>query len=74
MAGLISSGHRNCIAIVPDLEILQNYNIRKLELKHNSAYRKIYLAISNTRPLPTCVKTFYNFSLNYALNHQKNFC
>ena len=67
MAGLISSGHRNCIAVVPDLEILQNYNIRKLELRHPSAYRKIYLAVSNTRPLPGCVKTFYDFALEYAL-------
>ncbi|MEY8337656.1 LysR family transcriptional regulator [Lachnospiraceae bacterium 62-35] len=68
MAGLVSTGHSNCIAIVPDLEILQNYNIRKIRLNHPDAWRKIYLAVSGKRPLPGCVRTFYNFALDYATN------
>ncbi len=68
MAGLVSTGHSDCIAIVPDLEILQNYNIRKLRLDHPDAWRKIYLAVSKKRPLPGCVRTFYDFALEYASN------
>lgn len=68
IAGLISSGHKNCIAIVPDLEILNNYQIKKIQLKHPAAYRKIYLATLKDRLLPACVKTFYQFALNYSFD------
>ncbi|RGY97719.1 LysR family transcriptional regulator [Clostridium sp. AM58-1XD] len=56
MAGLVSTGHSSCIAIVPDLEILQNYNIKKIRLNHPDAYRKIYLAVSKNRPIPPLCK------------------
>lgn len=71
MAGLISTGHNNCIAIVPDLEILRNYNIRKIKLDHPKAYRNIYLAISKKRPVAPCVRLFYDFALEYASTLQE---
>lgn len=66
MAGLVSTGHKNCIAIVPNLEILQNHNIRKMNILHSKAYRNIYLATLKKASMPSCVKLFYDFILNYV--------
>ena len=61
IAGLISTDIDHCIAIVPDLELLDRYNIKKIKLNHPNAYRNIYLATANNRPMPNCVKLFYDF-------------
>ncbi|MCM3762098.1 LysR family transcriptional regulator [Alkalihalobacillus oceani] len=66
MAGLVSSNHNNCIAIVPDLDVLENFSIKKIPLNHPNAYRTIYLATSNIKPLIPCVETFFHFILHYA--------
>ena len=66
MAGMVSSGHRDCVAVVPDLDILEHYAIRKIPLKHPDAYRNIFLATSKKHPLPPCVRTLYDFALAFA--------
>ncbi len=66
MAGLVSTNHNNCIAIVPDLDVLDNFPIKKIPINHPDAHRNIYLATSKNRPLLPCVEVFYNFVLKYA--------
>ena len=66
MAGLVSTNHNNCIAIVPDLDVLENFSIKKIPIDHPNAYRYIYLATSKTRPTVPCVEVFFNFILEYA--------
>lgn len=61
IAGFISTGIDQCIAIVPNLEILDGFKIKKLNINHKDAHRDIYLAIANNRPMPNCVKLFYDF-------------
>lgn len=61
IAGFISTGIDQCIAIVPNLEILDGFKIKKLNINHKDAHRNIYLAIANNRPMPNCVKLFYDF-------------
>lgn len=61
IAGLISTDIDHCIAIVPDLELLDRYIIKKIKLNHPDASRNIYLATANNRPMPNCVKLFYDF-------------
>lgn len=66
MAGLVSSNHNNCIAIVPDLDVLENFSIKKIPINHPKAYRNIYLATSKIHPRIPCVEVYYNFILKYA--------
>ena len=66
MAGIVSSGHRDCIAIVPNLEILQHYSVRKIPIRHPKAYRNIYLAASQTHPQAPCVAMFREYVIAFA--------
>ncbi|MBE7721369.1 LysR family transcriptional regulator [Lacrimispora indolis] len=61
IAGFISTGIDHCIAIVPNLELLDGFKIKKIKLNHPDAYRNIYLAVANNRPMANCVKLFYEF-------------
>ncbi|MGE4352552.1 MAG: LysR family transcriptional regulator [Oscillospiraceae bacterium] len=61
IAGFISTGIDKCIAIVPDLELLNGFKIKKCKINHKNAYRNIYLAVANNRSMPNCVKIFYDF-------------
>jgi hypothetical protein len=66
MAGVVSTGHKNCIAIVPHLEILQHYPIKEIPVRHPNAYRNIFLAISRKHPLAPCVRQFHDYTLWFA--------
>ena len=66
MAGMVSTGHRNCIAIVPNLEVLRHYSIKKLPIRHKKAFRNIYLAMSKKHPSAPCVRTFRDYILQFA--------
>ncbi|ETP67324.1 hypothetical protein G159_19460 [Planococcus glaciei CHR43] len=66
MAGLVSTNHNNCIAIVPDLDVLENFSIKKIPIDHPQAHRNIYLAASNIHPMVPCVEVFFDFILSYA--------
>lgn len=66
MAGLVSTNHNNCIAIVPDLDVLDNFLVKKIPIDHPHAHRNIYLATSNIHPILPCIKVFYDFVLSYA--------
>lgn len=62
MAGFIAAGIAGSIAVVPDLEILNSFNIKKIPINNTKAQRTIYLAQSKSHPLPECVKEFYNYT------------
>nr|WP_106779464.1 LysR family transcriptional regulator [Lysinibacillus timonensis] len=65
MAGLVSTNHNNCLAIVPDLEVLDNLPIKKIPIDHPNAYRNIYLATSQHHLSVPCVKLFHDFILQF---------
>lgn len=66
MAGLVSTNHNNCIAIVPDLDVLDSFSIKKIPIDHPNAFRNIYLATSKIHPTLPCIEVFFNFILQYA--------
>ncbi len=68
MAGMVSTGHRNCIAIVPNLEILRHYPIKKIPLRHPQAYRNIFIATAKDRPAAPCLKLFRQYIIHFAKN------
>ena len=61
IAGFISAGVAECSAIVPDLDVLNIYNLKKIKIDDEKAYRKIYLARAKNRPMAACVKVLYDF-------------
>ena len=61
IAGFISTGLGGCTAIVPDLELLDSFPIKKIRIRHPDAKRTIYLASSIQHPMPYCVQTFRNY-------------
>lgn len=61
IAGFVATGIGGCTAIVPDLELLDSFPIKKLRIRHPNAQRTIYLASSVNHPMPLCVRTFYQF-------------
>lgn len=65
MAAFAASGHQGCIAIIPDLEILDSMPIKKIKIQHPDAHRNIYIATLKNRPIPGCVKSFYNYLCEY---------
>ena len=71
MAGLVSTNHNNCIAIVPDLDILNNFSVKKIPLHHSEAYRTIYLATAKSRSLLPSGANFFHYILEYASNVYK---
>lgn len=70
MAGMVSTGHRNCIAIVPNLAVLRHYPIKKIPISHPKAYREIYLALSLAHPYAPCVGIFRDYILRFAKTHR----
>ena len=61
IAGFISAGVAECSAIVPDLDVLNIYNLKKIKIDDEKAYRKIHLARAKNRPMAVCVQVFYDF-------------
>ena len=61
IAGFISAGVAECSAIVPDLDVLNIYNLKKIKIDDEKAYRKIHLARAKNRPMAACVKVLYDF-------------
>ncbi|ASV67204.1 LysR family transcriptional regulator [Cytobacillus kochii] len=71
MAGLVSTNHKNCIAIVPDLDVLDNLRIKKIPINHPNPFRNIYLATSKNRHKVPCIELFYTFIVNYTKNKKE---
>ena len=66
MAGIVSTGYRDCFAVVPDLEILQHYAIKKIPIQHPGACRNIFLAASRKHPHAPCVELFKDYTIHFA--------
>ncbi len=61
IAGYASTNMQNCIAIVPDLSILNNFAIKKIDIDNPYAFRNIYIATSTNNETPLCVGVFHTF-------------
>lgn len=71
MAGLVATGHKNCIAIVPNLEVLEYYPICKIAINHEKAHRDIFLARRNKPFVSPCAELLQSCILKYAATVKK---
>lgn len=65
MAGFVSASMNDCVAVVPDLKVLEHFNVKKYAINHPEAYRYIYLATLKNRPMAPCVKLFYDYLIDF---------
>ena len=65
IAAMVASGAG--IAIVPDVTILSNLSVKKLELQDVNLFRQLYLIRTKGRYLPASSEAFYHFILSLNL-------